>query len=161
TPQTLKGAVHMSPLERPDSSEDQDTCPFAAHRQRTPALNSPHPSDSPNTMTSDDLALLRRFEPVLCFTKGELFYPMNVDRYLASARLCIYRPEEGEEVLVPSGKIDAAELASSSQLDAPGPVVFLSVADPLPAAAVHAFRRTSSLKDFRSGPGRLARVGLP
>src|SRR5262249_30247574 len=110
---------------------------------------------------SDEIALLRRFEPILCFTNGELFFPMDVDRYLASARLCIHLPEEGAEVLVPPGKLNAAELASSSQVDSPGAVVFLSVADPVPAAAVHAFRRTSSLKDFHAGPGRLARVGLP
>src|SRR5262249_58504255 len=121
--------------------------------QRSRTLNRPDPADSPATLTSDEIALLRRFEPILCFTNGELFFPMDVDRYLASARLCIHLPEEGAEVLVPPGKLNAAELASSSQVDSPGAVVFLSVADPVPAAAGHAFRRTSSLKDFHARPG--------
>jgi len=33
------------------------------------------------------LALVRRYEPVLRFTAGEMFFPMPVDDYLAQASL--------------------------------------------------------------------------
>lgn len=119
--------------------------------------------DSPDAndhITTDDLALLRRFEPILCFNTGEQFYPMDADRYLAGARLCAQRPDKEAEVLVPRGQIDAAALARLPLADVPGTVTFLSVAESLSAAQVRAFRRGSTLKDFHVGPGRLVRVGL-
>lgn len=116
--------------------------------------------DASGQLTAGDLALLRRFEPILCFNTGEQFYPMDVDRYLAGARLCVQRPGKGPEELVPRGQLDAARLARSPQADVPGAVTFLSVADPLSAAQVRAFRTRSTLKDFHVGPGRLVRVGL-
>ncbi len=119
------------------------------------------PSDAaPTTLLSpDDLALLRRFEPVLCFNRGEQFYPMDVDRYLAEAALCIKRPNENPQVLVPRGQLDV-DLLVERRLPAPGSVYYLSVADPLSGAKVREFHHSSTLKDFHPGPGRLARVGL-
>jgi hypothetical protein len=110
-------------------------------------------------LSPDDLALLRRFEPVLCFNRGEQFYPMDVDRYLAVAGLSIKRPQEAPQVLVARGQLTADLLIERRPL-APGAVYYLSVVDPLPAAKVRQFRRNSTLKDFHRGPGRLARVGL-
>lgn len=119
------------------------------------------PSDAaPATCLSpDDLALLRRFEPVLCFNRGEQFYPMDVDRYLAEAALYIKRHNQDAQELVPRGRLHA-DLLVERREPAPGSVYYLSVADPLPARQVRAFRRASTLKDFHRGPGRLARVGL-
>ena len=34
-----------------------------------------------------DLELLRRFEPIVRYTKGEYFFPMAVDGYLAECDL--------------------------------------------------------------------------
>ena len=42
------------------------------------------PTQSP---VSEVLALARRFEPVLRYTKGELFLPMQVERYVEAAAL--------------------------------------------------------------------------
>src|SRR5215469_1624836 len=117
--------------------------------------------DAGRRLSADDLALLRRFEPVLCFNLGEQFFPMDADRYLAGARLCLQRPGKEPEVLVPHGRLDAAGLARSPQADVPGSVAFLSVADPLSEAQVRAFRKRSTLSDFHVGAGRLVRVGLP
>jgi hypothetical protein len=119
------------------------------------------PSDTaPTTLLSpDDLALLRRFEPVLCFNRGEQFYPMDVERYLAVAALCLKRPNEDPQVLVPRGQL-TADLLVERRPPVPGAVYYLSVADPLPAVKVRQFHRASTLKDFHRGPGRLARVGL-
>lgn len=115
---------------------------------------------SDGRLTADDLALLRRCEPILCFNRGEQFYPMDVDRFLADARLCIQRPNAEAQEVVPRGQLDAVALGQTSQSAVPGTVEFLSVAEPLTAAQVLAFRKSSTLKEFHVGPGRLVRVGL-
>jgi hypothetical protein len=111
------------------------------------------------TLSAEDLALLRRFEPVICFNRGEQFYPMDADRFLAAARLCVQRPDTPPEMLVPRGELTAAYFAQPRR-EIPGAVYFLSVADPLTVSEMRAFRRTSTLREFHSGPGRLVRVGL-
>lgn len=116
--------------------------------------------DANDQITASDLLLLRRFEPVLCFNMGEQFFPMDADRYLASASLCTQRPGKEAEVLVPRGQLDVATLARLSGADLPGSVTFLRVADALTVAQVRTFRKRSTLKDFHVGPGRLVRVGL-
>ena len=66
------------------------------------------------TPAADDEALLRSFEPVLCFNLGEQFYPMDVDRYLARARLCAQRPGHEAETLVARGRNCSPARAKSS-----------------------------------------------
>ena len=47
-------------------------------------------SDGPLTVdaaAAEDLRLLRRYEPVLRFTQGELFLPMKVESYLEKCSL--------------------------------------------------------------------------
>ncbi|HEY7350208.1 MAG TPA: hypothetical protein VH599_17955 [Ktedonobacterales bacterium] len=119
------------------------------------------PSDMATTplLSPADLALMRRFEPVLCFNRGEQFYPMDAGCYLAVAGLCIKRPNEDPQDVVARGQL-TADLLVERRPPAPGAVYYLSVADPLPAGKVRQFRHSSTLKDFHRGPGRLARVGL-
>ena len=38
---------------------------------------------------SEDLELLRRYEPILRFTNGELFFPMPTDGYVAACDLLV------------------------------------------------------------------------
>ena len=42
---------------------------------------------APGADDAVDLALLRRYEPILRFTHGEMFFPMPAERYLESAAL--------------------------------------------------------------------------
>ena len=107
----------------------------------------------------DDLALLRRFEPVVRFTNGEQFFPMDVDRYIEASRLCVQRPNDVAEVVVPQGKLTVPLLVQQRR-DVPGSVFYLSFAEPLSPRDILSFYRTSSLRDFHAGRGRLARVGL-
>ncbi|HKB46602.1 MAG TPA: hypothetical protein VKC57_02830 [Ktedonobacterales bacterium] len=116
--------------------------------------------DARGELSADDLALLRRFEPILCFNVGEQFFPMDADRFLAGSRLCAQRPGKEPEELVPRGQLDASSLARSPLADTPGVITFLSFASPLTATQVRAFHKSSTLKDFHTGPGRLVRVGL-
>lgn len=111
-------------------------------------------------LTVADLALLRRFEPILCFNIGEQFYPMDIDRYLAGASLSVRQPDMEADEIIARGPLDAASLGHAPQTDVPGAVAFLTVAEPLTVAQVRAFHRSSTLKEFHEGPGRLVRVGL-
>ena len=44
-----------------------------------------------------DLALLRRYEPIVHYTKGELFFPTEVDSYVARSSLWAHRPSTGRK----------------------------------------------------------------
>jgi hypothetical protein len=107
----------------------------------------------------DCLQLLRRYEPIFKLTHGEQFLPMDAEAYLAACSLWARRPNMPPEQLVPRGKLDSDALTRPRN-DPPGTVYYLSYVDPVGPAAVQNFWRTSTLKDFRGGRGRLARVGL-
>ena len=56
--------------------------------------------------------LLRRYEPIVHYTKGELFFPTEVDPYVARSSLWAHRPSTGRnELLVPAGKLSVDNLA--------------------------------------------------
>lgn len=107
----------------------------------------------------DDLALLRRFEPIACFNKGEQFYPMHADSYIKASRLCVKRPNATARTLVPAGKLNPSLLAQMWR-DIPGAVYYLQFVDPLSPSQLLTFYRTSTLRHFHAGQGRLTRVGL-
>lgn len=108
--------------------------------------------------TLADLELLRRFEPVVHYTQGEHFFPMDVDRYVADSSLWEQRPESAPERLVPEYKLTLAQLGDLRP--APhGTVHFLRFVESLTtieAAKFVARHRTY----FKRSRGRLARVGL-
>ena len=118
----------------------------------------------------DAEALLRRFEPVIRSTKGDKFYPMDVEPYVRACSLWVQRPGEEAVRVVPSGKLSLEGLAQQP-LDEAGAVHFLKFTDPQDAkpasrlARLNVFRRRAarsikeSRKAFRAGTGRLARVG--
>jgi len=115
-------------------------------------------------------ALLRRFEPVIRSTKGDKFYPMDVEPYVRACSLWVQRPGEEAVRVVPSGKLSLEGLAQQP-LDEAGAVHFLKFTDPQDAkpasrlARLNVFRRRAarglkeSRRAFRAGTGRLARVG--
>ena len=114
-------------------------------------------------------ALLRRFEPVLRSTRGDKFYPMDVEPYVRACSLWVYRPGEEAVCVVPGGKLSLDRIAQQP-LDEAGAVHFLKFTDLKdvgPGARgrrLRLFRRRArDLKEareaFRAGRGRLARVG--
>jgi hypothetical protein len=116
-------------------------------------------------MKSDgDISLLRRFEPVLCYTRGEQFFPMPVERYVSSCSLWTQRPDEEPVCLIPQGLLTLDRLARM-QPDRPDSVHFLKVSEPLSASKLAAYKFRKSIypegrRDaFHAGMGRLARVG--
>src|SRR3712207_1735818 len=116
-------------------------------------------------------ALLRRFEPVIRSTKGDKFYPMDVDPYVRACSLWVQRPGEEAVCVAPSGKLDLRKLAQQP-IDESGAVHFLKFIDLQDirgpgsrGARFNVFRRRAargfkeSREAFRAGLGRLARVG--
>ena len=113
---------------------------------------------------AQQLALLRQYEPIVRFTKGEAFFPMNAEAYIRACSLWIKRPKEEPQELVPAAALTPETLAFPYEDDF-GTVRFLKFTEPLSATemAAHALRqrREGDLhdEDFRVGTGRLARVG--
>jgi len=61
---------------------------------------------------SDDLALLQKYEPVVCYTLGELYFPCAVDEFVLRCSLW-QQPPEGEPVkLQELGNLNLDKLAT-------------------------------------------------
>jgi hypothetical protein len=115
--------------------------------------------------TATDLELLRAFEPVVRFTSGELFFPMDVERYVRGSSLWLYRPDDHDEELVPEGALTLEKLAEPRA--APFDSIFhlrfvrsLDIEQSARALAGLQRLRRSQRYTFRTGLGRLARGGL-
>jgi len=108
---------------------------------------------------TDDLELLQKFEPVVRFTKGELFYPCAVDGYLQRCSLWI-RDERGrEKPLADEGELSAERLAGFKEVP-PKHVLFLRfVAQPMDVLQYQSWRLRPDRPSFQT-LGRMARVGL-
>ncbi|MBN1954911.1 MAG: hypothetical protein JW900_07650 [Anaerolineae bacterium] len=110
---------------------------------------------------SDDVQLLQRFEPIIRYTRGERFFPMQVEPYVRACSLWVYRPDEEARCLVPADEltIDHLVVLETDNFDQ---VHFLKFADPLSAAKMAVYNlkeRQAPQHTFHAGRGRLARVG--
>ncbi len=106
----------------------------------------------------DDLALLRTYEPVLRYNRGELFYPMAVEPYLAACDVLAGTGEKDRRVLVPLGEVTPDRLAGAEA--GSGESLYLRfVQEPLGRLELARWRRRPGREVLRT-PGRLARVGL-
>ena len=113
-------------------------------------------------------ALLRRFEPVIRFTKGEWFYPMDCEPYVDACSLWVARPNEDAVCVVPAGELTLERLAQQPE-DTTGAVHYLKIPNPKEGEngsrrERRRTRRSHTNPDwpketFRAGRGRLARVG--
>ncbi len=80
------------------------------------------PSDRPSVpFTTSDLDLLRKFEPVACYTRGEQFFPTDVDHYVRECSLWEHHPDGPDELLVRQGEVTLEKLVE------PRPAEFGSV----------------------------------
>jgi hypothetical protein len=113
-------------------------------------------------------AVLRRFEPVIRFTKGEWFYPMDVEPYVRACSLWVRHPDEEAVCVVPQGKL-TLETLGQQPLDSADAVHYLKIPAPEKGRKRGLWarllpRRAARVPDwpketFRAGRGRLARVG--
>ncbi len=124
---------------------------------------------SPNQLgihsTASDLELLRAFEPIVRFTSGEQFFPMDVEPYVRSCSLWLYHPDDRDEEEIPEGELTIEKLIQS-RAAAFGSLFYLRFIGPLglgaSTKALAGARRLERGQErkFRAGVGRLARGGL-
>ena len=146
----------MTTGRRP-TTRSAPAAPVPATPAPEPAAGSPEPS-VPGVDVQGDLDLLRRFEPVVRYTKGELFYPSPVHTYLERADMLVGRSERDRTVRVPVGGISPDVLAGHAA--PPGENLYLRlVQHPLDSIEMARWQMRSD-RDRFSSPGRLARVGL-
>ncbi len=109
----------------------------------------------------DVLALVRRFEPVLRFTAGELFFPMAAGDYLAEAALWMSgRNGRGPAtLLVDHGQLDPDRLADAAREHSDASLYLRYASHALRGAELRAWRRRADRPTFH-GVSRLAAVGL-
>jgi len=116
-------------------------------------------------VAASDLELLRQFEPVVLFTKGEQFYPIDVEHYVRECSLWAHYPDGREELLVKQGELTLEKLVE------PRPAVFgtvqflrfielLSLSEAAQALADQSRLRRKLRNYFYAGVGRLARGGF-
>ncbi|HEX2035797.1 MAG TPA: hypothetical protein VHS99_16590 [Chloroflexota bacterium] len=112
-----------------------------------------------------DLALLRRYEPIIRYTVGEEFFPTDVERYLAGCSLWVLHPNGRNELLLEEGRVTTETLAAPRQAEF-GAIYHLNFVEPLNIAELTAFlvnegvkRLREQTRTFRPEIGRLARVG--
>lgn len=128
------------------------------HEAELPALPDAQP-------TPDDLTLLRRFEPILRFTRGEELYPTDVDWYVRHSSLWISHADGHREMLAGEGELDLERLGEERPIER-GAILHLTFSDPLNLAQLSAFlleEEVRQIRDprnrFRADVARLARVG--
>lgn len=126
-------------------------------------MSQPTTSSAPSTLS--DAELLRRYEPVLRLTKGEAYWPSDIDRYVAQCSLWISHPNGLDECVVPRGQLTLNRLAETRKLE-PGAFEYLKFAETVTTlgevttrAASRGIRTMALRRGFEPGIGRLARVG--
>lgn len=117
-------------------------------------------------MSEQDLALLRRFEPVIRYTRGEKFFPTAVDVYVENASLWLHRPNQLPQQIISSGDLTLDNLADP-KLNGADALYYLKFIEPVEWHEMAAYRLREGLglqqepeEKFRTGGGRLARVGF-
>ena len=114
--------------------------------------------------TDADCSLLRRFEPIIRYTRGERFFPYNVETYVKACSLWMQQPGAPAVCLLPEGELTLERL-SEPLAHGFNTVYFLKFIDPLNIKDLAVYTLKQGLRKkhprnvFHPGHGRLARVG--
>lgn len=120
-----------------------------------------------NQEQSSQLAVLKRFEPVIRYTAGERFFPIDVERYISQCSLWLQRVEEPPEQLVEQGELTVEKLISPRPYGF-GTVYYLKFIEPPDLINYARYSLDQAVKKlvgrgdeiyFRGSKGRLSRVG--
>jgi hypothetical protein len=108
---------------------------------------------------ADDVALLRRFEPIIRFTQGEYFFPASVDEYVRRCELLEKRGRGDVAIVAARGALTLEKLVDLGR-DRPLPGQYLRLVDePFSRIEVAKWRLRDDRPRFH-GAVRLARVGV-
>ena len=107
----------------------------------------------------NDLELLRRYEPVIYYTSGEMFYPRAVDEYVRHSSLWEVDARGKARELVAEGALTLENLSAYDQIPADHALFLRFVPEPLWALDYQLWLNRPGRVRFRE-PGRLARVPL-
>jgi hypothetical protein len=105
---------------------------------------------------SDDLALLRQYEPVIRYTHGEHFFPFDVARYVGHCGLWEQPERSPAREIVPHGELIIDDLP---RIPAQDGIQFLQFVEPLGGRDLQRALAHPNRPRFHAR-GRLARVGL-
>jgi hypothetical protein len=87
----------------------------AVERSSSPGLSREQASAVAPSATRDDLKLLHAYEPVVRFTKGELFFPTAVGAYVAHCSLWRGETGGGQVCVAPAGDLNLEQLSEISR----------------------------------------------
>jgi hypothetical protein len=107
----------------------------------------------------NDLALLRRHEPIIYFTSGEMFFPRAVDEYVRHSSLWEVDVRGKVRQLAAEGALDLEALAGHDQVPAGHALYLRFVPEPLRPLEYQQWLNRAGRVPFKA-PGRLARVPL-
>lgn len=115
--------------------------------------------------SKEDRTLLRRFEPILRFTQGESFFPIDAEIYVESCSLWMQPLGKEPICLVPEGELTLEKLGKYRSDDSGG-IIFLKFIEPLNIKEMAIYQlklglsRKELRKTFRVKTSRLSRVGF-
>jgi len=115
--------------------------------------------------TASDVEILRAFEPIVRYTHGEKFFPMDVERYVGGSSLWLYVPDGLDEEVVAEGALTIDGLVQRRDASF-GSLFYLRFIGQLDLQdSAHALAGERQLakrqqSEFHAGLGRLARGGL-
>ena len=107
----------------------------------------------------NDLELLRKYEPIACYTKGEAFFPTAVEEYVKECSLWLTDLQGHDQMLVPEGQLDEDRLVEFGEISKSHTLHLRFVEQPLEGLDYQRWMRDPS-RDRFVAPGRLARVPL-
>lgn len=152
----------MPPIQPvPVPVADRDTGPSGLRYLRGPSGPDagPDADADPGARSDADLALLRTYEPILAYTRGEYFLPTDVERYVAAASLWRDEPDSDQAAeLVPAGELDLERLLKLADEHTDRPLYLRYVQKPATKREVRRWHKTHPTGIRRTG--RLAAVGL-
>lgn len=107
----------------------------------------------------NDLDLLRQYEPVVRYTRGEMFFPTAIDSYLYGASLWVADDQRRMQQLTATGELSPDLLATFRDVPLGHRYYLRYVDEPLQAVAYQQWR-TRPDRERLPAPNRLQRVGL-
>ena len=109
-------------------------------------------------LRDSDLALLRAHEPVVRYTRGELFLPTAVDPYVEQCSLWVGVPGSERTLLVPAGEMSLERLTRDGLVHRGRPLFLRFVEKPLDRQQFREWRRMP--RERLSSAGRFTTTGL-